>query len=107
MPDINAAIFGVIVAIVVGAMVLAPRMKDRGKKPTVHDMYFNEAPRTERPMHLESMVAPPLPAQPQDAQATGAPRAPSPARQAPVGQAPTAAANAAQQGAPQPLKLPY
>lgn len=100
MPDINAAAFGLIVAIIVGAMVLAPRMRDRKHKPTVHEMYFNEPVRAARPTHLEREVAAPPTIRPVQPQA-GAPRAPSPTRVAPP-QAPSAA-----QPAPQPLKLPY
>jgi hypothetical protein len=79
MPELSPTVFGVTVLLLVAALVVVPRLRARSHKPTIHDMYFDDAAGGTTPTHVP----------------TGAPRAVSPTRAA------------EESGAPEPLKLPF
>jgi hypothetical protein len=86
MPELSPTIFVAVVAILVGAMLIVPRLRGRSQKPTTHDLYFGTTPKAPA-AHVPGEVP------------EGAPRVPLPSRSAAPAAKPA-------NSRPQPLKLP-
>jgi hypothetical protein len=86
MPELSPTIFAVVVAVLVGAMVIVPRLKNMKKKPNAHELYFGSASTATGQ-------------QPSAEVPHGAPRATSPTR----GGVPVAKSSTER---PEPLRLP-
>lgn len=69
MPEVSSLLFGAAVFLLVGIMILAPRIARARRRPTTHEMYFGD---------IQPIEPWARPSSPSDGIPAGAPRAPSP-----------------------------